>query len=283
MVQVVAMYKKFSSYTEAHIANREVCDRLNYIDYSDCIPHPTKQEALLKYRPDMLIGCEDIFEGIPALTLDEAVAEGWYLGPFQGRLGKTRAKLEEAQHLSDTLESPQIRDNRPVFRALFFAYISALYSLRESLKKVCPVYDGKLKDWWAVRIKELATRGELLSYLLEIGNRDKHNHENFLRYPANITYIKISYQLPPGWPPGKYPVVISGEGNFAMFDVGKKTFRRIPLGLSQGEYKVDLIGAPARHLGVAITDPDVLSLCRLVREYFEEVVFRAEQLELGRR
>ncbi len=273
------MYKKLPSLEEARIALAKINECLGGGNYTDPIPHPTKNDVLLKFVPEDLSECQDILVKYPTLTADQVGVEGWYIGYFSGRFGKSRAKLEEAQLLYEALADPPVKDNRPVFRALFFAYLSTLYSLQESIQKVCEGRKGTLEEWWQLRSKELKAKNELLFCFNKIGNRDKHNHENFFRYPAKVYGINISTNLPPGWPSGQYRVIMSGEGNFALFDEGKKTFRRIPLGLGQGQYTIELIGAPARHLGQPIVEYDVVALCRLAREYFEDILFQAEAIE----
>ncbi|MBV5347912.1 hypothetical protein [Lamprocystis purpurea] len=273
------MYKRIASIREAQLVLDAINRCLGESRYAEPIPHPTREDALIIFRPEILGECQSYLAAYPTLSDEQVVSEGWYLGPFPGRFGKSRAKLEEAQHLFDYLSDPVTRDNRPVFRSLFFAYLATLYSLKESIQKVCAARDWELKAWWLYRKKELEAKGELLEYLIRIGNRDKHNHENYLRYPARIYGIQMSNTLPPGWPAGNYRLVMSGEGNFALMDEGKKTFRRIPLGLGSGLYVTELIGVPGKHLGTPIGESNIVTLCRLAKEYFEDILFTAENID----
>ncbi len=68
------------------------------------IEHPHRDEALVRYRPEMLNSdALVVFDGTEEIDLQEAAEREFYIGPFPGRFGKSRAKLEEAQLLFDAL------------------------------------------------------------------------------------------------------------------------------------------------------------------------------------
>lgn len=275
----MATYKRISTHQEACKIIRQIDELLDNGHYADPVPHPESGEALIKFKPEYLGAAVKLLEEHQTVSLEEAVKLGWYIGPFKGRFAKARAKLEEAQHLYYTLSIPELSDNRPVFRALFFAYLATLYAICETVEKVCERQGGDHRNWWQEKKQQLKQKGNLLNYFITIGNRDKHNHESYFNYKADVYSINIPTQLPIGYPPGQYPVEISAEGMFAMIAQGTKDFKRAPLGLGTGIYSTELIGAPEYHLGNPIGSKTPTYLCHIALGYFEELVFEAEELE----
>lgn len=278
------VYRLFKSIPAAREAIAKIDLSMNYTGtgqtWGAAIEHPYRNEALVRYRPEML-NAEALvaFDGTEEINLQEAAKREFYIGPFPDRFGKSRAKLEEAQLLFDALLQQSSRPNQPVVRALFFAFLSTLYALRESLKKVCMAKGEPLRSWWKQRQVELNKNGELLPYLLFVVNRDKHNASGYIHHVAKV--FKVHYQEHEV-PPGTAEVRQSAEGLLAYVNPGTPKFRRVPFGTVEAQFTVQLVGAPCLHLGKPIAGADLFVASAAALEYFEEAVFQAENLEKQR-
>lgn len=275
------IYRIFPTIESAWEAIAQIDRALNFSGtgqtWGEPIEHPYKDAALVRYRPEMLNEMAlAAFHGTEEIDLEDAARRDFYIGPFPGRFGKVRAKLEEAQLLFDALSSQRSRPIVPVVRALFFSFLSTLYALREILTQVSMARDNSLKPWWRLRHAELKKNGELLQYLLFIANRDKHNASNYIGHRANIyeTHIKPS-QIPAG----TATIRQSAEGLLAYVYPNTPKFRRIPIDGVNAEYFISLIGAPKKHLGNIVNGDDLFEAASVALEYFEKAVFDAEALE----
>ncbi len=136
--------------------------------------------------------------------------------------------------------------------------------------------DNSVRAWWKLRQAELEQRGELLQYLLFVVNRDKHNASSYISYKA---YTYKAQVRDDELPPGTVEIRQSAEGMLAYVHPNTTKFRRIPVGAVDAQYFVTLIGAPANHLGMPVTGSDLFDAAKIALEYFEQIVFDAEQLE----
>ena len=275
---VFRLFKSIQAAREA-IANIDVAMKYPGTGQTWGVPveHPYKDEALVRYRPEMLTPeALTTFDGTEEIDLADAAKREFYIGPFPGRFGKSRAKLEEAQLLFDALLQQHSRPSQPVVRALFFGFLSTLYALRESLKKVCMAKGDPLRAWWKQRQVELDKDGELLQYLLFVVNRDKHNASGYIHYEARLTKVHYSKNEVPS---GTAEVRQSAEGLLAYVNPGTPKFRRIPFGTAEGQFTVSLVGAPASHLGNPVAGSDLFVASSAALEYFEQAVYEAERLE----
>lgn len=278
------VYRHFKSLQTAQEAIEKIDLAMNHAGTGQTwgvpIEHPYRNEALVRYRPEMLNpNALTAFDGTEEVDLQEAAKRDFYIGPFSGRFGKSRAKLEEAQLLFDALLQQRSHPNQPVVRALFFGFLSTLYALRESLKRVCPAKGDALRSWWKQRQTELDKKGELLQYLLFVVNRDKHNASGYIHHHAKIFNIHYKENEVPT---GTVEVLQSAEGLLAIVYPGTPKFRRIPFGSMEGEFTVHLVGAPKFHLGKPVAGNNLFIASAVALEYFEQVVFDAEELELQR-
>lgn len=278
------VYRFFKSIPAAREAVAMIDRAMNYAGTGQSwgvpIEHPYRDGALVRYRPEML-NPEALaaFDGTEDVDLLEAAKREFYIGPFAGRFGKSRAKLEEAQLLLDALLQQRSRPNQPVVRALFFGFLSTLYALRECLKKVCMAKGKPLRSWWKQRQGELDKNGELLPYLLFVVNRDKHNSSGYIHHEAKV--FRVHYEKHEV-PPGTAEVRQSAEGLLALVHPGTPKFRRVPFGSVEGQFMVQLVGAPTLHLGTQIAGADLFVASAAALEYFEQAVFEAENLEKQR-
>ena len=276
------IYRLFQSMPAAWDAIEQINRAMNYQPpetWGEPIEHPYSNSALVRYRPELLN--EDAlaaFVGSEEIDLAEAARRDFYIGPFPGRFGKARAKLEEAQFLHDSLSAHRQMPAAPLVRALFFAFLSTLYALREALKKTSMFKDNELRSWWRLRQAELEQKGELLQYLLLVVNRDKHNASSYIDISAHIYNAQVrNHELPLG----TAQIRQSAEGMLAYVYPNTPKFRRIPVGTVDARYFVTLIGAPSSHLGRTVNGSDLFEAAKVALEHFEQLVFDAEQLELA--
>lgn len=274
-------YCLFPTISAAWDAIQRIDQALNYEGTGQTwgvpIEHPYSQGALIRYRPEFLNDqALAVFKDVQEIDLAEAARRDFYIGPFPGRFGKARAKLEEAQFLYDALAANRQIPAAPLVRALFFAFLSTLYALRESLKKTSMFKDNSVRTWWLARQAELEKRGELLQYLLLVVNRDKHNASCYINYNAHIYNSHIH---PDEVPAGTAQIRLSAEGMLAYVLPNTPKFRRIPVGAMKARYFVTLVDAPAIHLGEPVNGSDLFNASQIALEYFEQTVFDAEQLE----
>jgi len=274
-------YRLFLTLSSAWAAIEKINSALKYDGtmqtWGQPIEHPYSEGALVRYRPEMLnTDALAAFDGTEEINLSEAARLDFYIGPFRGRFGKARAKLEEAQFLFDVLASHKPMPAAPLVRALFFAFLSTLYAVQETLKKVSMSRDNNLRAWWRLRKAELERKGELLQYLLFIVNRDKHNPSSYIGYSAQFYGERT---LKSDIPEGTSHVQFSAEGMLAYIYPNTPRFRRIPIGTVNANYFVSLIGAPCKHLGQPVNGSDLFDASKIALEYFEQVVFDAELLE----
>jgi len=272
------IYKIIPNIAESKRLIKTIDERLSPQHYSNPWPHPKGDEALIIYDT-RLLGKHNEIEKYPSLTETEATKKGWYIHWFTGyqwsvgRFAKSRVKLEEAQYLYDLLSDTVLKDNRPLFRSLFFAFLSALYSLSETMKSVCEAQGGELSRFYEPHKKKIRNPKDLIGYLIQVVNRDKHNHENYFRYSATRYSIII---------PNKYTTIVSAEGDFNLIDEGKKTFRRVFLGLGEGRYNMCLLGVPRMHSSLKVDTNDPVKVSGMALDYFEGLLFDAENIEKKR-
>lgn len=115
-------YRLFSSIKAAREAIVRIDNALNLVGtgqtWGEPVEHPYCDKALIRCRPEMLNEeALAVFDGTEEVDLEEAARRDFYIGPFPGRFGKARAKLEEAQLLFDALctqrTSPSAVSQRP--------------------------------------------------------------------------------------------------------------------------------------------------------------------------
>lgn len=275
------IYRLFPTMADAWNAVEKINQALNYEGtaetWGEPIEHPYGHEALIRFRPEFLNErALTVFAGTEEIDLIEATRRDFYIGPFPGRFGKARAKLEEAQFLHDDLSRHRLIPAAPLVRALFFAFLSTLYALKEVLKKTSMFKDNEVRAWWKLRQAELERKGEILQYLIFIVNRDKHNASSYISISAHIYNTQI---LNGELPNGTAEIRQSAEGMLAYTYPNTSKFRRIPVGTIDSRYSVTLIGAPHEHLGRAVNGSDLFEAAQIALEYFEQLVFDAEQLE----
>ncbi len=105
--------------------------------WTDANLHPFDKRALVPWNDDYLNQYDHLITPIEKISQDEALDQGFLFGRLRGPFAHARAKLEEAQLLQSALVEASSIPNFPVYRALFFGFLSATYALKEALRKSC--------------------------------------------------------------------------------------------------------------------------------------------------
>jgi hypothetical protein len=251
--------------------------------WSEPLPHPTNSECLIPVDWSQLSGCEDLFSEYDLLSKQEAKRRGWYFGPFTGAMARETQKLEDIHFLFDAVSQAYGSPNFPAVRALILSFLSACYSLKESLKKKSQnQLSDKLSLWWKKREYELSSQNDLLHQFERFMNTEKHGgalagqmSDIDLEATALITTLIVREFS--GFADPK-TLTISAEGAFMTAFAGTPMERRFPVGLHEAKYEITVSNAPQMHLGKSISGASLLQMLKIIRDYYANLVFDAKCL-----
>lgn len=244
------------------------------------IRHPDGLAYLIPLDWNQLNGCESILEGLEHINRLEAKARGWYFGQFTGIFAREKQKMEDVHYLFDAIVVAYGKPNFPALRALILSFLSACYALQESLEGKCnrPTLKSTLGNWWAERLKEMKSKGELLHVFERYMNSEKHDqpfmgaHAIELSPTACMTELVVSH-LPLNANPNS--IQISAEGVFVTVYEGTPMERRFPVGVLEARYEVNVDNPPASHLGKPIHGLTLLMMIETIRDYYANLLFNA--------
>ena len=286
-------YILYSTLEECEASLAEINDRFNYkpenttSTWSEPIQHPTDDRCLLAYDEKSLLKCKDLIDKDNVISKQRAIIEGWYFGYYKGKFARERGKLEDLQFIFDSVVSHYGKPNFPATRAIVLSFLSSCYSLRESLKiKIKKLNNDELSAWWKDRQKELSKKGELLFSFEQLMNNEKHGGP-LANQHSNIFLIPQAYKsglIVTNHPIDADPRTLhdSAEGAFMIAYIGTPKERRFPVGLHEARYEVIVENTPTKHLGIELNNKSMLGLLSLIKDYYENLVFKAE-LIIGER
>lgn len=150
-------------------------------NWSDVLEHPVDLRFALPYD-ERMSGALNLAQTKGELVDEgEATKQGFYFGPLNGRFYKPLHKCQDAAILADNLAGAYGHAPFPVTRSLFLGALGSLYAVREHLKKTLQgpaakalPYYGQMQQWWQARKEEMGRTGELLHFLHELNNSEKH-------------------------------------------------------------------------------------------------------------
>jgi hypothetical protein len=250
--------------------------------------HPLDDRCLVRCDLSQLQGCESLLSDYEVINKDEAIKRGWYLGPFTGALAREKEKMEDIHCLFEAMTLAYGKPNFPAFRALLLSFLSACYSLKESLKKKSQTFPAgcELAEWWKERAKEIAKReGELLQSYEQYMNTEKHGgavagqvaplsiHSQALF--SNLYVIALPTNA------AMQTMQITEQGAFVTVDLGTYMERRVPVGIQDAKYEVVVGSPPVQHLGQSIVGLPFILQMSLIRDYYANLLFSAKTLIEG--
>jgi hypothetical protein len=282
-------YYVFSDLDKCNEVLLNINTKKNITSGTWCNPHKNQTENLWLLTYDKQISdCKELLQPFEEIDLKTAVSRGWYFGPFKGSLAREREKLEDIHFIFDSLLSSYGKPNFPATRAIALSFLSACYSLKESLKKKIKgtSLKTKLDKWWNEKTKEQNIKNELLYSFHVYMNTEKHGgasvgqiSEIELLPVAHMTGLIITSHHIHANPK---TLEMSAQGAFMTAYENTVNERRFPVGLHDAVYEIRVKNAPKKHLGKRIENATFLDMMTLIRNYYMSILFEAESI-LGER
>ena len=255
-----------------------------------CEPQENQIEEswIIPYQENEIKNCLDLLEDYEEIDKLEAERRGWYFGLHKGSFAREREKLEDIHFIFDTLLQSINSPNFPTTRALTLSFLSACYSLKESLYKKIkkPNLNNSLGYWSNCKKKEQETKNELLQGFHQFMNTEKHG--GFLGGQKSEIKITphllssggaINKDIPDYFRP--YNLTMSSEGQLINAFLNTPYERRFPIGyIYNSKYEIKVDNAPKKHLDKSIENATFLEMMTLIMNYYMQLVFDAE-VELG--
>lgn len=283
-------YFIFDDLNKCNAVLSEINKRRNITSGSWCNPHKNQTEDLwlLTYDENQISDCKELLNSFEEIDSKEAIKRGWYFGPFKGSFAREREKLEDMHFIFDSLLSSYGKPNFPATRATALSFLSACYSIKESLNKKIKgtSLKTKLDKWWNERIKEQNLKNELLNSFHIYMNTEKHGgasagqiSEIELHPVAHMTGLIITNHHIHANPK---TLEMSAQGAFMTAYENTINERRFPVGIHDAVYEIRVKNAPIKHLGKKIENATFLDMMTLIRNYYMNILFEAESI-LGER
>ena len=228
--------------------------------------HPFQDRAVVPWNDGYLAQYSHLLEGIEQMSLEQARDQGFTFGRLEGPFAHARAKLEEAQLLQEALTAATPLPNFPVYRALFFGFLSATYALKEALRQSCNRLGGDAEAWFEEQFQRLKVDPIVWAFY-QMNNDNKHQPDDLpLRSYLQMRAIRIS-----GGPQGAR-VVMSNEGILGILHEGTGRERVVALAGSADVNWQVMLEMPDRGICGAATP-----LTEQVLRFYEVLVFEARK------
>jgi hypothetical protein len=225
--------------------------------------HPFENRALVPWHDGYLAQHSNLIEGVEQLSLEQARDQGFIFGRLKGPFAHAQAKLEEAQLLQEALAGATPLPNFPVYRALFFGFLSATYALKEALRKSCKRLGGEAEAWFEDQFQRLKADPVVWAFY-QMNNENKHQPDDLpLRSYLQMRSLRVA-----GGPQG-VRVVMSNEGIIGILHEGTSRERVVALaGSGDVDWQV-VLELPSGVAGPATP------LAEQVLRFYEQLVFNA--------
>lgn len=250
--------KEFLDRLHAAMQHREIWAEPNV--------HPFENWAVVPWSDGYLAQYSHLLEGIEQISLDQARDQGFTFGRLKGPFAHARAKLEEAQLLQEALAGAAPLPNFPVYRALFFGFLSATYALKEALRQSCKRLGGGAEAWFEDQFQRLKADPVVWAFY-QMNNDNKHRPDDLpLRSYLQMRSLRVS-----GGPQGAR-LVMSNEGVIGILDEGTGRERVAALAGSADVNWQVVLEMPDRGVGGPATP-----LAEQVLRFYEQLVFEARR------
>lgn len=230
--------------------------------------HPFDGRALIRWNDTELASHLKLIDGIQQISEEEAIRQGWAFGRLKGPFSHARAKLEEAQLLHEALSNMDGLPNFPVYRALFFGFLSATYAIKEAVRASCARLGAPANAWFEEKFKEIKANPAVWG-CYQLNNANKHAPDAI---PLHSTIRKRSLHIT-GGPPGAR-IVISKEGVLGVLYQGTSRERVVALdGIADIDWLVTLdlsthgIAGPATDIASQVLDFYVMLVFEARRQF----------------
>jgi hypothetical protein len=228
--------------------------------------HPFEDRAVVPWNDGYLAQYSHLLEGIEQISLEQARERGFIFGRLKGPFAHARAKLEEAQLLQDALAGATPLPNFPVYRTLFFGFLSATYALKEALRQSCKRLGGGAEAWFEEQFQRLKA-DPLIWAFYQMNNDNKHQPDDLpLRSYLQMRGLRVS-----GGPQGAR-VVMSNEGILGIVNEGTGRERVVALAGSADVNWQVVLEMPDCGIGGPATP-----LAEQVLRFYEAMVFEARR------
>lgn len=250
--------------------------------WSSIYKNQTKNEWAIPFDERQIGDCIDLLNKGEKVRKEEAIARGFYFGSFTGPFAREREKLEDIHFIFDALVSSYGKPNFPATRSLVLSFLSACYSLKESLNKKIKAaeFEVRVEKWWKDKKSEQDQRGALLKEYDIFMNTEKHGGQSSgqvssikLEPIAFMTSLMVSHHHPHADPKSW---TMSSEGAFMTSYKDTPRERRFPVGIHEAKYEIRVLNAPKTHLKENIEGATFLDQMTLIRNYYMQIVFDAE-------
>lgn len=238
----------------------DALDRRINEHWDDPIQHPFENRTVVSWNDEYLSKATDMLDGRKTFSCFELIQEGWALGYHRGVFAKASAKLEDAMSGRDALELFNDYPNFPAFRSVFYGILSALYGVKEGLRKAATHLGPEAEAWWDGEFKKIKAN-PTLSLFYDLHNSDKHSLDDSVLHPKTKFFGYI----------GPAPHVISGEGVFWIFGQGTKDERRAFLPGAKAVFECYLVTSHG------ISEEPAKTPLDQVIEHYKELVWTAKK------
>ncbi len=194
------------------------------------------------------------------------------------RFTRTERKIRELnEHLKRLLSSKNVND----FETNFAAFLASGRSVTLALQtdgNISFDKDGELKkrgiiqgfaDWYVEKQKEMRV-DELCKYFKDTRDIDLHTGNTAIRSNYHLT---ATLSTPPNASIG-----IGLRGTFLIYNKNtpEEYTEQMPLP-GKEKFEIGLINTPRTHRGIAIIDRSPTNLCKLFKDYMEDLLKEAKQ------
>ena len=229
--------------------------------------HPFEKHAVVPWSDDYLTQYSHLIKDVAQISQEQAEQQGFLFGRLKGPFAHARAKLEEAQLLQEALAEASPLPNFPVYRALFFGFLSATYALKEALRKSCKRLGSDAEVWFESQFKQLKD-DPLVWAFFQLNNQNKHEPDSL---PLRSMLLRMGASHIYGGPPG-VQVFMSSEGIIGIVHGGTSRERVVSLaGVADVSWEV-VIDMPE----FGISGPST-PMTEHVLGFYERLVFEARR------
>ena len=125
-------------------------------------------------------------------------------------------------------------------------------------------------EWYAIKQKEMA-EDELCKFFLNVRNADLHTGKT-----AITSSMKIRGSLKLSAPLGG-AIAINNRGVYEIYNPGKPDQKIVEKAMPDVERTIYFVKPPKNHLGASIAEKNPIEICRIYKEYLENLVCEAKR------